>query len=148
MVKLTQEVLTKFALRADNQKVSLSLECKETNINLLGSETFLGEAIDNLIDNALLYGCPDGGFIDVGLKLGDGYAHLQIKDYGEGIKPELIENVFIRFFHGSESNKEGSGLGLSITKTIIELHDGELDITSDSQGTRLSIKLPLQLVLN
>ena len=148
MVKLTQEVLTKFALRADNQKVSLSLECKETNINLLGSETFLGEAIDNLIDNALLYGCPDGGFIDVGLKLGDGCAHLQIKDYGEGIKPELIENVFIRFFHGSESNKEGSGLGLSITKTIIELHDGELDITSDSQGTRLSIKLPLQLVLN
>ena len=148
MVKLTQEVLTKFALRADNQKVSLSLECKETNINLLGSETFLGEAIDNLIDNALLYGCPDGGFIDVGLKLGDGCAHLQIKDYGEGIKPELIENVFIRFFHGSESNKEGSGLGLSITKTIIELHGGELDITSDSQGTRLSIKLPLQLVLN
>ena len=148
MVKLTQEVLTKFALRADNQKVSLSLECKETNINLLGSETFLGEAIDNLIDNALLYGCPDGGFIDVGLKLGDGCAHLQIKDYGEGIKPELIENVFIRFFHGSESNKEGSGLGLSITKTIIELHDGELAITSDSQGTCLSIKLPLQLVLN
>ena len=148
MVKLTQEVLTKFALRADNQKVSLSLECKETNINLLGSETFLGEAIDNLIDNALLYGCPDGGFIDVGLKLGDDCAHLQIKDYGEGIKPELIENVFIRFFHGSESNKEGSGLGLSITKTIIELHDGELAITSDSQGTCLSIKLPLQLVLN
>ena len=148
MVKLTQEVLTKFALRADNQKVSLSLECKETNINLLGSETYLGEAIDNLIDNALLYGCPDGGFIDVGLKLGDGCAHLQIKDYGEGIKPELIENVFIRFFHGSESNKEGSGLGLSITKTIIELHDGELAITSDSQGTCLSIKLPLQLVLN
>ena len=148
MVKLTQEVLTKFALRADNQKVSLSLECKETNINLLGSETFLGEAIDNLIDNALLYGCPDGGFIDVGLKLGDGCAHLQIRDYGEGIKPELIENVFIRFFHGSESNKEGSGLGLSITKTIIELHDGELAITSDSQGTCLSIKLPLQLVLN
>ena len=148
MVKLTQEVLTKFALRADNQKVSLSLECKETNINLLGSETFLGEAIDNLIDNALLYGCSDGGFIDVGLKLGDVCAHLQIKDYGEGIKPELIENVFIRFFHGSESNKEGSGLGLSITKTIIELHDGELAITSDSQGTCLSIKLPLQLVLN
>ena len=148
MVKLTQEVLTKFALRADNQKVSLSLECKEANINLLGSETYLGEAIDNLIDNALLYGCTDGGFIDVGLKLGDGCAHLQIKDYGEGIKPELIENVFIRFFHGSESNKEGSGLGLSITKTIIELHDGELAITSDSQGTCLSIKLPLQLVLN
>ena len=51
-------------------------------------------------------------------------------------------------FLGSESNKEGSGLGLSITKTIIELHDGELAITSDSQGTCLSIKLPLQLVLN
>ena len=56
LVKLTQEVLTKFALRADKQSVSLSLDSKEEQLFVQGSETFLSEAIDNIIDNALLYG--------------------------------------------------------------------------------------------
>ena len=61
LVKLTQEVLTKFALRADKQNVYLSLDCKDSKLFIQGSDTFLSEAIDNLIDNALLYGCPNGG---------------------------------------------------------------------------------------
>ena len=52
LVKLTQEVLTKFALRADKQSVSLSLDSKEEQLFVQGSETFLSEAIDNIIDNA------------------------------------------------------------------------------------------------
>jgi two-component system sensor histidine kinase TctE len=143
LVKLTQEILTKFALRADKQKVKLSLDCEEIKIDLLGSETYLSEAIDNLIDNALLYGCPNGGFIHVELKLKGENANIYIKDDGQGIKSELLENVFDRFFHNSEDNNGGSGLGLSIAKTIIELHDGELTLTSDSLGTCISIELPL-----
>ena len=143
LVKLTQEILTKFALRADKQKVKLSLDCEEIKIDLLGSETYLSEAIDNLIDNALLYGCPNGGFIHVELKLTGENANIYIKDDGQGIKSELLENVFDRFFHNSEDNNGGSGLGLSIAKTIIELHDGELTLTSDSLGTCISIELPL-----
>jgi len=143
LVKLTQEILTKFALRADKQKVKLSLDCEEIKIDLLGSETYLSEAIDNLIDNALLYGCPNGGSIHVELKLKGENANIYIKDDGQGIKSELLENVFDRFFHNSEDNNGGSGLGLSIAKTIIELHDGELTLTSDSLGTCISIELPL-----
>ena len=143
LVKLTQEILTKFALRADKQKIMLSLDCEEIKIDLLGSETYLSEAIDNLIDNALLYGCPNGGSIHVELKLKGENANIYIKDDGQGIKPELLKNVFDRFFHNSENNNGGSGLGLSIAKTIIELHDGELTLTSDSLGTCISIELPL-----
>ena len=143
LVKLTQEILTKFALRADKQKVKLSLDCEEIKIDLLGSKTYLSEAIDNLIDNALLYGCPNGGSIHVELKLKGENANIYIKDDGQGIKSELLENVFDRFFHNSENNNGGSGLGLSIAKTIIELHDGELTLTSDSLGTCISIELPL-----
>ena len=68
LVKLTQEVLTKFALRADKQNVNLSLDCKEGKLFIKGSTTFLSEAIDNLIDNALLYGCPNDGSIMVTLQ--------------------------------------------------------------------------------
>ena len=143
LVKLTQEILTKFALRADKQKIMLSLDCEVIKIDLLGSETYLSEAIDNLIDNALLYGCPNGGSIHVELKLKGENANIYIKDDGQGIKPELLKNVFDRFFHNSENNNGGSGLGLPIAKTIIELHDGELTLTSDSLGTCISIELPL-----
>jgi len=142
LVKITQEILTKFALRADKQKVNLSLDSAEQSIRITGSETYLGEAIDNLIDNALLYGCPNGGVIHVELRLEDHSAVLMIKDNGNGIKAELIDSVFDRFFHDSESSNTGSGLGLSIAKTVIELHDGELNLNSDSNGTSLSIVIP------
>jgi two-component system sensor histidine kinase TctE len=143
LVKITQEVLTKFALRADKQKVNLSLDSAEQSIRITGSETYLGEAIDNLIDNALLYGCPNGGVIHVELKLEDHSAVLVIKDNGNGIKAELIDSVFDRFFHDSESSNTGSGLGLSIAKTVIELHDGKLNLNSDNNGTSLTIVIPI-----
>ena len=145
LVKLTQEILTNFALRAQQQNVTLSLDCKESQIELKGSETFLSEAIDNLIDNALVYGCPNGGKIDVEIILDNNDAHLYVQDYGVGIDPELITKVLERFVHGPDSNGEGSGLGLSIAKTVIELHDGELELLSEGQGTCAHIKLPLQV---
>ena len=145
LVKLTQETLTNFALRAQQQNVTLSLDCKESQIELEGSETFLSEAIDNLIDNALVYGCPNGGKIDVEIILDNNDAHLYVQDYGVGIDPELITKVLERFVHGPDSNGEGSGLGLSIAKTVIELHDGVLELLSKDQGTCAHIKLPLQV---
>ena len=145
LVKLTQEILTDFALRAQQQNVTLSLDCKESQIELEGSETFLSEAIDNLIDNALVYGCLNGGKIDVEIILDNNDAHLYVQDYGVGIDPELIPKMLERFVHGPGSNGEGSGLGLSIAKTVIELHDGELEILSEGQGTCVHIKLPLQV---
>jgi len=145
LVKLTQEILTNFALRAQQQNVTLSLDCKESQIELEGSETFLSEAIDNLIDNALVYGCPNGGKIDVEIILDNNDAHLYVQDYGVGIDPELITKVLERFVHGPDSNGEGSGLGLSIAKTVIELHDGVLELLSEDQGTCAHIKLPLQV---
>ena len=145
LVKLTQEILTNFALRAQQQNVTLSLDCKESQIELKGSETFLSEAIDNLIDNALVYGCPNGGKIDVEIILDNNDAHLYVQDYGVGIDPELITKVLERFVHGPDSNGEGSGLGLSIAKTVIELHGGVLELLSEDQGTCAHIKLPLQV---
>ena len=136
-------MLTKFALRADKQNVYLSLDCKDSKLFIQGSETFLSEAIDNLIYNALLYGCTNGGLIQVSLKADNNLAVLEIKDDGNGIKPSLLPNVFDRFFHDSEAKSQGSGLGLSIAKTIIELHEGNLTLNSNKKGTSLIISLPL-----
>ena len=81
--------------------------------------------------------------IQVSLKADNNLAELEIKDDGNGIKASLLPNVFDRFFHDSEAKSQGSGLGLSIAKTIIELHEGNLTLNSNKKGTSLTIGLPL-----
>ena len=73
----------------------------------------------------------------------DHSAVLMIKDNGNGIKAELVASVYDTYFHDSDSSNTGSGLGLSIAKTVIELHDGELNLNSDNNGTSLSIVIPI-----
>ena len=141
LLKMMQEILTRSAKRAHQQGVALSLQCDESKIELAGSEAFLSEAIDNLLDNALCYGCPKGGVINVSVKLEGANVCILIQDDGDGIAPELVPVMYERFTHGPSATG-GSGLGLSIAKTIIELHDGELEIVSDNQGTCAKIQLP------
>lgn len=139
---MMQEVLTRSAKLAHQQGVALSLHCDESAIELTGSAAFLSEAIDNLLDNALCYGCPKGGVIDVSVKLEGANVCILIQDDGDGIAPELVPKMYERFTHGPNPSG-GSGLGLSIAKTIVELHNGELEIVSDNQGTCAQIQLPL-----
>jgi len=128
---MMQEVLTRSAKLAHQQDVVLSLHCDESTIELTGSAAFLSEAIDNLLDNALRYGCPKGGVIDVSVKLEGANVCILIQDDGDGIAPELVPKMYERFTHGSNPSG-GSGLGLSIAKTIVEFHGGELELVSDT----------------
>ena len=128
---MMEEVLTRSAKLAHQQGVALSLHCDESAIELTGSAAFLSEAIDNLLDNALCYGCPKGGVIDVSVKLEGANVCILIQDDGDGIAPELVPKMYERFTHGPNPSG-GSGLGLSIAKTIVELHNGELEIVSDN----------------
>ena len=66
-----------------------------------------------------------------------------IKDNGNGIKAELLTAYLIDFFMTLNLVTQGAVLGLSIAKTVIELHDGELNLNSDNNGTSPSIVIPI-----
>lgn len=99
-------------------------------LQIWGDEERLDQVLGNLMDNALSFAAP-GGSIEIGgeLKSGDdqtGGAVFWVADDGPGIPEEDLPHIFDRFYQASTSRKEGVGLGLAITREIVNLHGGEI----------------------
>ena len=108
--------------------------------DLLVDPVRLREVITNLLVNAL-HAMPDGGRVILRTRNGDGYAEVEIVDTGPGIGEQDPDVVFDRFHKGPSST--GSGLGLTISKDLVEAHRGTLAIVrSDASGTLIRITLP------
>ena len=102
------------------------------------------QAIENLAGNALRH-TPAGGTVTLSATQANGVATLSVSDTGKGIAPEHLPHVFERFYKVDTSRaaeSTGSGLGLSITKAIIERHGGTIGVTSEPGRTTFTILLP------
>ena len=112
--------------------------------------TLLQRAVGNLVSNAVAH-TKAGGSIVLGTALGTGAdgstVRIEVSDTGEGIPPEALPKVFDRFYRVDASRSQasgGSGLGLSIVQSIMLLHGGNVEITSQvGQGTRVTLRLPV-----
>jgi len=102
--------------------------------------------LDNLLSNALTHTKP-GNSIELGCRVNDGSIEIFVADSGSGIKPSDMPNIFDRTFSGAAARtpgKAGSGLGLSISRTIVEKHGGALRCDSVyGEGSTFTISLPL-----
>lgn len=106
---------------------------------VFGDPDRIEQAIDNLVANALRH-TPPGGTVEVGAKAAGDAIVLSVVDSGDGIPPEHIRNVFDRFYKSDASRAAGSGgsgLGLSITKAIVERHGGTIGVSSVPGRTAL-----------
>jgi signal transduction histidine kinase len=105
----------------------------------------IGQALDNLVSNAIKYS-PGGGLISISAHGTKEWVQLSVKDTGMGMSPEDSAKVFRRFFRtqsAREASISGAGLGLSITKTIIERHGGDISCESrPGEGTTFTLTLP------
>jgi two-component system phosphate regulon sensor histidine kinase PhoR len=100
----------------------------------------------NLIDNAIKY-TPAEGKVYLALSKADGWATVEISDTGIGIPPEDLPNIFDRFYRVDKARTRqqgGSGLGLSIAKSIAKAHRGEIHVRSVvGEGTTFTVVLPV-----
>ncbi|WP_308159829.1 HAMP domain-containing sensor histidine kinase [Arthrobacter sp. ISL-5] len=107
----------------------------------------IAQALDNLVSNAIKYS-PDGGAVTVRANSNDRWVQLQVQDTGMGISEEESARIFTRFFRTQAARKAeipGVGLGLSITKTIVERHGGKISCTSTpGAGTTFTVILPVE----
>ncbi|WP_017256095.1 heavy metal sensor histidine kinase [Pseudomonas tolaasii] len=128
-----------FALLAEDGHVSL---VREGTAHTTGDRGMLRRALSNLLDNALRF-TPPGG--EVRVRLEDG-VRLSVENTGEGIPPELLPNLFDRFYRADPARHEGSsehaGLGLAITQSIVRAHGGRILCESGKGWTRFVIELP------
>jgi signal transduction histidine kinase len=123
--------------------IDYELDCSSET--LYGNASLLYRAFYNLVDNAYKYN-HENGHISVTARKTNSAVKIDIADNGHGIPQEHLPFVFEAFYRvdASRSRKTaGSGLGLSIVKSIIERHGGAISVSSEnSQGTRFSIELP------
>ena len=111
-----------------------------------GESSVLAAIIRNLLDNALRF-TPQGGRTDVGVYREGNTAILRVEDTGPGIASTELHRIFEPFFRGSRPQGEGSGLGLSIVKRLVETLGGSIEVENlegaGRSGLRVTVRLPL-----
>jgi signal transduction histidine kinase len=113
---------------------------------LRGDRARMAQVLDNLISNALKV-TPGGGRVDVRLRAANDHAVIEVEDTGLGIPHDEQQQLFERFFRSSQATQNaipGTGLGLTITKAIVESHGGQIALEStEDVGTLVRVELPL-----
>ena len=109
---------------------------------ILANEDMLKQVWYNLIDNAIKFS-DDKKELKIELNESDENVSISIENTGETIAPEDVGKIFNKFYRGVRSNKsEGSGIGLSIVKHIVDLHDGDIKVNSADRKTAFIVTLP------
>jgi CheY-like chemotaxis protein/anti-sigma regulatory factor (Ser/Thr protein kinase) len=131
----------------DNAKHRLQLTTKSTNLMVRGDSVRLTQIFSNLLNNAAKY-TPHGGNVDVEIEQVDMRARVRIRDNGVGISDDMLDSIFDMFVQVSDTSRVaqgGLGIGLTLVKSLVELHDGSVTATSRGigQGTQITVDLPV-----
>jgi signal transduction histidine kinase len=123
----------------------LDVTVARTPLPVHGDADRLAQVVGNLLSNAIKYS-PEGGAVEVVAEQDDGYVKVSVRDEGVGIADELHERVFAKFFRGDapESGIPGTGLGLTIARSVVEAHGGRMNFESGAgQGSVFWLELPV-----
>ncbi len=157
IVPFVKNIVMCFESLAAQKKVGLFFHKKEENISIYFDPEKLEKIITNLLSNAFNY-TPGGGKITVSVRKpadADGFpsgcVEISVRDTGIGIPGNQLPHIFDRFYRVEgmhEYKGKGAGIGLALTKELVELHNGEIDVQSScredyDRGTEFFIRLPM-----
>ncbi len=135
-----QAVKTVYA-KAKEKGILITFECAQAFEAVLDFN-WTAEAISNVIDNAVKY-TPQGGFVRLQITEYPSFLRLDISDSGVGIPEEEQAKIFGRFYRGKQSvGTDGVGIGLYLTREIINKQNGYMKVSSDENGSTFSMFLP------
>ncbi len=142
---LTERVAMTFDPLYRSKSVDLKREI-EADVFLAADETKIRQAVENLLSNALRY-TDSGGTVTLSLVRSDGAADIKVSDTGIGISEQDLPYIFERFYRTDKSRTRSSGglgIGLAITRAIVEAHGGKVMAESrEGEGSTFTITLPL-----
>ncbi|OGR22803.1 MAG: two-component sensor histidine kinase [Desulfobacterales bacterium RIFOXYA12_FULL_46_15] len=140
---MIREACDLFTPLAEDKHISFS-NIIENEIFVFADIRMLQRAFSNLIDNAIKY-TLEGGTITIIASMENQTALIKIKDTGIGILPEFHEKIFERFYRiDSSRTSSGTGLGLSLARTIVRQHKGDIHVSSyQNKGSVFEIRLPI-----
>jgi signal transduction histidine kinase len=146
--KIAQFVVKSYKEEIAKKKLKFSFKKPSGHIpKVLVDEEKIGVAIENLINNSIRY-TPSGGEVSISLQSDKKEIHLSVKDSGVGVPGDQRERIFTKFFRAPNvirMETEGSGLGLFITKNIVEAHGGKIWFESElGKGSTFHFTLPVK----
>jgi signal transduction histidine kinase/DNA-binding response OmpR family regulator len=156
MIPFLKGIVASFDLLANQHDLDLIFQAHEEEITLYFDPEKMEDVLGNLLINAVKF-TPGGGKITVTAKrvptkeenFPAGYLEITVSDTGPGIPPEQLTHIFDRFYQSDrtyEQHQKGTGIGLALTRELIHLHHGKIDVHSregENSGTEFTIRLPL-----
>jgi signal transduction histidine kinase len=148
LVRIDFELLLKDCLGAYNYLPNFSsiefIGQIEKNIEFYSEWAVVNTILQNLIENAIKYSCPDRkSFVRIGIRQEDAHVSIEVEDNGIGIAPDYQERIFDMFFRAND-RVDGTGLGLYILKRAVERLKGEVKFNSELyKGSTFTVLLPL-----
>jgi two-component system, OmpR family, heavy metal sensor histidine kinase CusS len=135
-----EKIASFYQALAEDRHVAISCN---GDAEVFADPILFNRAISNLVDNALRF-TPDGGEIGISITPSGSGTDVSVRDSGAGIGPEHLPHVFDRFYRGDKSRSSaGTGLGLSLVKSIVDLHHGSVSIQSQpGHGTTVTLAFP------
>lgn len=133
---LARRVVTRFGGQARERGVALTAEVDDGPLAVRGDSQRLEQVLGNLVSNALRF-TSTGGEVTVRAWAEDGGVHLEVQDSGEGIAEEHLGLIFERFYQADPARDRAaphSGLGLAISKELVEAHGGRIGVENASEG--------------
>ena len=132
-------------LRAISQNRLLNVDIPDNLPTVAADKNSVGEVLSNLIDNAIKYS-NEGGQVVVSARAVSQFIEVTIKDRGIGMPSSVLPNLFHKFYrsHRSRETVAGTGIGLYISKAIVESHGGSIEVRStESEGSTFTFTLPI-----
>lgn len=130
------------ALRAKALAGNVAVSVSGGDAVVQGNPTLIYRVFYNIVENAIKYN-HKSGYVHIQLETQEGRPQVSVTDNGPGMSPETVKNIYEPFYRGDASRSqeiEGSGLGMSIVRTIIERYDAHIEIDSkENEGTTVKI---------
>jgi signal transduction histidine kinase len=142
MSELTREVLETFTHAAAAKRVKINLSVMPVESSVVCDRDRVAQVLSNIIGNALKF-TPEGGSIIVKTDETESEFKFSVRDWGPGIPEDQREHIFERFAQIGNKSRSGLGLGLYISRTLVDSHHGKLWVDCfDGEGSEFSFTLP------
>jgi signal transduction histidine kinase len=139
LVRIADEVIALVRTKADEQGVAIETRVPDRAVEIEADAEKLKSCFANIVINAV-QAMPDGGRLVVAIECDEGACHLRFSDTGPGIPEEALDRVFEPYYSTKDT---GTGLGLAVTKKIVEEHGGRIRVESaPGEGTTFEVDLP------
>jgi signal transduction histidine kinase len=149
VVKVVEDITLSVAAYIEHRDISLIFDTDIEELILACDPDKIERIILNLLSNAVKF-TPKGGSIYVNLQDKADRIMIVVKDTGIGIPKDMCESIFERFVQVDKTisrNREGSGIGLSLVKSLVDMHEGGISLTSEEgQGSEFIIELPKKIL--